>query len=209
MKKAFLALILPVAVQAAIVYDNSGTILERSVQFSSGPYFEIGDEITLAGTARLATQATVQLWNDGAEGEFDLLLRFYDVGSPVGAQIGPTFTLTSLLAPAGSVINAVFTGLNVTLPDTLVFTLAVANASAGVDLGVDLFSPPVVGSSDAGYLVVNDGSFSQQGATGDANAYFVLDAADVGEVPEPAASLLVAAGLAGALALRALTKTRQ
>lgn len=25
----------------------------------------------------------------GDEGVFDLLLRFYDVGSPVGAQIGP------------------------------------------------------------------------------------------------------------------------
>jgi hypothetical protein len=190
------------SVQAAsVVYSDTTTDTGGTVFFSTGPYTQIGDQIALAGTDRLAASATVQLFNNSdVTGTFDAMLRFFSVGSPVGAQLGNAFTLTGI--PIANLSTATFTfgSLNALVPDNLIFTVAVSNVSAGLDLGLTMFDPPTVGSSDPTFFIVNDGtSFSTASTLGafPDNFYFSLTAnPNVSPIPEPATWVLASAGLA-------------
>lgn len=182
---------------AGLVYDNSTADSGDSVFFSVGPYTEIGDRITLGGTNRLANEATVELYNGGSDGNFNATLRFYLPGSPVGAVLG-VFSLIDLFAASGSVFQITFTGLNLTIPDEMIFTLAVSDADSGVDLGVNLYDPPgSIGESATNFLIVRDGTFSALPAGVNSNVYFQLDASEVptADVPEPSTVILTAAAL--------------
>src|ERR1700724_2880379 len=96
-----------VAAWATTIYSNATTDTLNTVFFSVGPYSELGDQIHLGGTDRLATMATGQFFNNGTNpnATFDATLRFYQVSAPVGAQIGSNFVLTGISAPAGGVFN--------------------------------------------------------------------------------------------------------
>ncbi|MGJ5820335.1 hypothetical protein [Paludibaculum fermentans] len=192
-----------ITAHAATVYSNPAVGSPETAFFSVGPYIEIGDQIQLAGTARSATQATVQLYNPGAAGTFDAILRFYAVGAPVGAPISPDYTLLGQTAPASSDFLLVFPLAAFVAPDNLIFTLEIQNTSAALDLGLDLYNPPSIGSSDASFLVVRPASFSQLSGLQTANLYFQLEADPLGgaPVPEPGTLALSALALSALLLL--------
>jgi len=80
------SLLASVALHASTVYSNTTTDTGGTVFFSTGPYVQIGDNITLAGTERSANSATAEFFNGGSgSGTFDATLRFFNAGSPVGS----------------------------------------------------------------------------------------------------------------------------
>jgi len=176
--------------QAAVIYNNGAVGAPETVMYSAGPYGAIGDRIELSGTARASTTARVQLYNAGTAGLFDAALQFYQVGSPVGAAIGPEYLLTGLTAPEAADFEVSFSTFGLVLPDSVAFTLAVRNQAVGVDLGVNLY-----GTSVPADFLVETGSIAAVGGLGATDVYFVLEAGGGTAVPEPASALGVGLAL--------------
>ena len=201
---ACLCLLSAQAFASTIVYSNTTTDTGDTLGYTANGFTQIGDQIQLAGVDRLASMATVQFFNDGSSGTFDATLRLFNVGSPVGTQIGSDFVLTGISAPASDVFNVAFNLADLVVPDNLIFTVSVANPSAGVDIvGLDMFEPPTVGSSDNTFAIANDGTNFIQASTANENVFFELQATSAAATPEP-----VTAGLAGS-ALLALVLLRR
>lgn len=186
------------ALGGPIIYNNTTTDSGDTLAYAANGYTQLGDQITLAGVPRNATQATIQFFSDGGAGTFNATLRFFNVGSPVGTQIGSDFLLSGLSAPAGDIVNVTFLLGGLLLPDNVIFTAQVGTFSSGVDiLGVDMFAPPgSVGSSDGTFAIAfNGSSFVTTNTTGGSvpleNVYFDLQAT----TPEPATIGIVGLGL--------------
>jgi hypothetical protein len=199
-----LAFSLPLtALAGTIVYSNTTTDTGDTLSYAANGFTQIGDQITLSGTDRLATSATVQFYSDGSAGTFDATLRFFDVGSPVGVQIGSDFTMTGISAPSNNVFDVAFTLPDLLVPDNLIFTLQVSNFSSGVDInGLDMFEPPTIGLSDNTFAIANDGSGFLQTPTSAENVFFELDATQPATVPEPGPAGLTGSALLAILLLR-------
>jgi hypothetical protein len=180
------------AMATNIVYSNTTTDTLDTVFFSVGPYSELGDQIHLGGTDRLATSAVVQFFNNGATSTFDATLHLYNLGSPVGSQIG-SFTTSGITGTGGAVFNVTFLALNVAVPDDLIFTVSVSNIAGAADLGVDMFEPPTIGTSDNTFMIANQKGFSKL-TTPNENVFFELDATTL-PVPEPSVVVMVAFGI--------------
>lgn len=190
---------------AATVYDNTSTDTLNTYIYSALGAQQIGDVVTLAGTERLLTDVSVQFFNlSTTAGSFDATLRFYDstVPVPVGAQIGASYTSTAIAIGGLDIRTVTFTGLNLVVPDSIVFTVQVLNAGT-LDLGLNAFEPPTLGSSDNATLVWgNPGSLAVGLAgAGTGNLYFQANAVPV---PEPSTLWM---GALGVLAL--LHRTRR
>jgi len=191
--KGALLLLIAAAAQGATIYSNTTTDTLDALAYAANGFTQIGDQLTLAGTDRLATLATVEFLNNGSAGTFDATLLLFNVGSPVGAQIDSDIVLTGIVAPAHDTFNVSFNLPNLLVPDNLIFTVAVANASAGVDIiGPELFEPPTIGSSDNTFAIANNGSAFIQTPTRNENVFFELQATSV---PEPSTALLGFAAL--------------
>jgi hypothetical protein len=186
---AALALVLP-----GIVYDNTTTDTLNTIVYSAGPYDQIGDHVTLAGTDRSLTSATVQFFNDGNPGSFDAILRFWNPGAPVGTQIGGDYQVTGVDIENDVELNVSFSLPDLSVPESLIATVQILNVSDGTDPGLDLFDPPTVGSSDNNsFIVESDGSF-QTASTGLGidNLYLSLDATTVDTAaPEPSTAAMM------------------
>ncbi|MEP6538963.1 MAG: PEP-CTERM sorting domain-containing protein [Bryobacteraceae bacterium] len=191
---SILAIICSAGLYASPVYSNTTTDTFDTVFFSVGPYSGLGDQVLLATGDRFATDATVQFFNNGSDGTFDAILRLYQIGAPVGAQIGSDFTVTGISAPTQSVFNVVFNTGYTAVPDELIFLVYLTNTSAGLDLGLNMFEPPTVGSSDNAFMVSDAGGFSQLGTNAE-NVYFQLDAT----TPEPGTFAMFGGGLLAAI----------
>ena len=203
---AFFALVLAGAsvAQASVVYNNTTTDTLQTFVYSAGAYSQIGDTITLGGTDRTLTDATVQFFNlSDSGGTFSASLRFWNTGGPVGSQIGPTFTVNSQAINSFAIANVTFAGLNLLVPNSLVFTVSVANFGF-TDLGLDAFEPPSVGSSNNAQIITRDAStFSATATTaGQGNLYLLLNATTVSTVPEPSTLVLSGVAVIGLLAAR-------
>jgi hypothetical protein len=187
------AFALPSALWSAPVYDNSATDTLLTYVYSVGPYSEIGDAVTLGGTDRTLTDASVQFFNLGAAGgTFDATLRLYSLSqNPLGS-----FQNTGLTIGGTDILTVSFSGLNLTVPDAFIFTVGVSNVAAGLDLGLNAFEPPGVGQSDSESIIVDGGTGLAESLTarGQGNLYFVANAITPGphRVPEPSAISLVA-----------------
>jgi len=59
---------------AGTVYDNTITDTFNTVFYSTGPYAQIGDLVTLGGVDRILTAASVQFYNNGDTGTFSAIL---------------------------------------------------------------------------------------------------------------------------------------
>jgi len=200
------SLLASVALHASTVYSNITTDTGGTVFYSTGPYVQIGDSITLAGSARSANSATAEFFDGGAgSGTFDATLRFFDLGSPLGSQIGGGFTVTGTPITSGNVADVTWNLGGLVLPTNVVFTISEANVASGLDLGFTLFEPPTVGSSsNQFYIVSTNGTIYSQASQGNSqdNLFFFLDASPV-SVPEPGTMVLTL------LALSVLAQARK
>jgi hypothetical protein len=166
---------------ATTVYNNTTTPTPALYLYSVGPYRQIGDTIALGGTDRILTSATVQFFNLGSAGSFDATLRFWNVGSPVGSQIGTSY-VTPVSIGELQELNVTFTDLNVLVPNNLVFTIGISDWSPGIDVGLSAYEPPSFGSSNDSEIItrLNSGSFSADlSAAQEGNLFLRLEATSV------------------------------
>jgi len=192
---------------AGVVYSNISTDTLQTLAYAANGFTEIGDQITLGGTERYATLATVQFYNNGSAGLFNATLGLFNIGSPVGSQIGSDFVTTSISAPAGDVFNVSFSLGSILVPDNLIFAVSVSNQDAGLDLiGLNLFEPPTIGSSDNSFAIAHNGSTFVQASTNNANVFFELQADTA--PPPPGTPEPATIGFAGT-ALAALVYARR
>jgi hypothetical protein len=194
---------------AATVYDNTVTDTFNTAFYSTGPYEQIGDFVTLGGVDRTLTAASVQFFNNGDAGTFSAILRFWNLGAPVGTQIGGGYQVDNLAIDATSILTVPFSLPNLVVPDSLIVTVAILNASAGMDLGLNIFETPAVGSSDNAAFIIKDGSFQTSSVPeGLGNLYLGLDAATPDTAaPEPSpGAMLSSAAILALIARRALAQ---
>jgi hypothetical protein len=188
-----------------VAYQNTDTDQLFSVFYSTG-YTEIGDQLQLTGSSTL-TSLDAQFYNAGDDATFDAVLRFYFVGSPVGAAIGGPFTVTNISIASGTSQTVSFLNLaNILVPQNVIATLAAVNVSTGGDIGVNFFDPPSVGSSSNQFFIANDGSGLAQASTNMDidNLYFSVEST---AVPEPGTLTMALAGTV-LLGLRFLRQAR-
>jgi hypothetical protein len=170
---------------AGPIYNNTTTDTNNTWFYNAGGWNQIGDSITLGGVDRFATDAQVQFFNLGIEGNFSAILRFWDVGSPVAAQIGSSYILNGLSIATNDFLTVNFTGLNLFLPNSVVFTVEVSSLSNNsMGLGLNVFAGPTLGSSTSTAFITRTGTtFNAESADpGQGNLYFLLNAS---EIPEP------------------------
>jgi len=197
------------AVFGSTIYQNNTTDLANSIQYSFFGYTAIGDQVTLGGTDRLATQASTQFFNfDSKSTTFDATLSLYSVGSGgsvLGSLLG-TFTVNGVSItgfdsndPTSGLATVSFLNLNTVVPDSVIFVLSVANLSSGTaDLGLELYDPPTIGSSDNAFYISGIGGTYSSTATdpGFGNPNFALTASASAATPEPATLSVIGGGLA-------------
>jgi len=175
---------------ASLLYDNTSTDTGDTVLYSIGPYTALGDQIQL-DSAGVATQAEVELFNNGAAATFDAELDFFNVGSPVGSFLGSS-ALTDISSVGGDVLDLTFDlAGGLTVPQDLIFTVTINNASAGLDLGVDMFEPPTVGSSDNSFMIVESDGIYYTFDTNSQNVYFQLSGTESVAAPEASSCALL------------------
>lgn len=197
---------------AALIYDNSASDSGDTIFFSTGPYTGIGDQVTMGGTDRRSTTASVQFYNAGSAGTFDATLRFYGIGVPIGAPLFVDFLVAGINAPELDIFTVSFDTGSVIVPEEFVFLVSVSNVASGLDLGLNLYRAPVTtGDSSTSFVIVKTSSFSQLAAGTDSNLFFQLQAEDVpsltgsapqAEVPEPSSVLLSALGIVSLAGIR-------
>jgi hypothetical protein len=194
--------------ETTVLYDNTTTDTGDTVLYSTGPYTALGDQIHLLSPG-LAGQAEVQMFNNGNAGTFDAELDFFQVGGPVGSQLGSS-TLTGIASVGADVIDMTFdlsTMLNV--PQDIIFTVSISNPTPGMDLGVDMFDPPAVGSSDNTFMIAGSGgTYSQLPVSGE-NVYFQLSGTASVSAPEPSCLALLGTCVPGMWFWRWLTARRR
>ena len=204
-----------IAVSAAtVVYDNTTTPVtgpwtaetEKGVwPFSKfGAYEDMGDEITLAGTARTVTGFEVILLSPSQETilsstatEPSLALTFwsndgFDVdghpGAP-GTSLWEGSISSDITLPMNVPTTVTFSVPDVVVPDTFTWTTRGDSLSAGMAI----YDPPTVGSSGDHYWDLYAGDWYPLNFNGDPVANF---GARVTAVPEPSAlAVLVLGGL--------------
>lgn len=199
------ALSAPLAAQASTVYDNTTTDTQVTFFFSTGPFTQLGERISLGGTDRVLTDVTVQFFNAlSTAGSFDAEIQLYGTGSPVGSLLG-TFAANGNAIGGQSTLNVSFAGLNLQVPTDMAYVVSVSNVVGPLELGLNAFDPPTIGTSHNQLLLVNPGTGLVEPATqqGLGNLYFLAHAAPV---PEPSAILLAAMGV---LALMSATRRRR
>ena len=187
MNKAILLLTLTAAgCLADTIYDNTANDQQFSVFYSTG-YTQIGDQLQLTSAAILSN-VDAQFFNDGSDATFDAVLQFYNVGGPVGSEIGGPFIVSNIPISSNTSQTVTFAGLNLAVPQDVIATLSVLSVSTGGDIGVNFFDPVAEGHSDDTFFIVNTGTGFEEASTNlnIDNIYFLVDGAPGANVPEPA-----------------------
>jgi hypothetical protein len=193
---------------AELVFDNSTTDLFK--RFNPGSV-EVGDEIILAGGARVVTNFVFQYYGEGFDGDESARVRFYandgppssgasrpqsllyDSG-PFSISATPRSTLVFDLATlaAGNLVNL---APGFAMPNSFTWSVQFYNLNnnVGYQAGVDLYNPPTTGWDYNSYWD-NDPMLGWLLKT---NATLAMNfGARVEAVPEPNA---IALGVGGAL----------
>lgn len=197
--------------QADTVYNNSTA--DSNIRFNPG-LAEVGDEITLAGTARDITDFTFQYWGQTFSGNEQARLRFYlnnGVASPAGPLTPSTVFYDSGWFNIGATTRSTLVFTDFTTDATTPLTTTLPNSFTwsvqfqGIDLGegesagLDLYNPPTVGGNFNEYWEnTGPGGWEYRGT----NGVPVNFAAQLNAVPEPSMLALGALGGVGALFLR-------
>lgn len=178
---------------STLLYDNTTTDTGDTLLYSVGNYVALGDQIQLV-SAGTATQAEVQLFNNGTGGTFDAELDLFNVGAPVGSFLGSS-QLTGISSTGMDVLNLTFDfGAGIAVPQDLIWTVSISNTSPGMDLGVDFYEPPTTGFSDNTFMIAatSGPSYFQLG-TNMENVFFQLSGAT--STPEGSSFTLLGSAL--------------
>jgi hypothetical protein len=136
-----------VASAQEIVYDNTSTFLDRF----AGEEGEFGDEVILAGTARLLTEIQFEYFGDFAQQGDELAkVRIYDNTKVYDLfRNEPTQALfESGLFPINPGYNSRTISVpNILVPDVVTFTIEFRGLASSESAGLLLYSPPRVGRS--------------------------------------------------------------
>src|SRR5215469_4587941 len=93
----------------SIIYSNTLTDTGDELFYAQNGFTQIGDQLTLGGTNRVATLATAEFFNSSTAGTFDATLRLFNVGpnagNPVGSQIGSNVVVTGVSIAAGDITD--------------------------------------------------------------------------------------------------------
>ena len=185
---------------AGTIYNNTTTDTLVTYFYSTGPYTQIGDSISLGGTDRTLTDATVQFFNNGTAGTFTATLSFWNVGAPVGSQIGSSYVLNLISMNQFDILNVTYSSLNLLVPNNLVFTIDLSNVSNNtMDVGLNAFEAPSVGSSNNAQIITGSPFATGLTTAGEGNLYLRLEATTV---PEPATITMAGAAMLALLAAR-------
>jgi len=201
------ALCIPAWAQApTIVYDNTST------NGFSGQFYnslnQYGDEITLAGQSFDRTITTFRFdyyLSHGVTGNEQATLTVYDTTGPGGSPGNVLFSDGPFNITSG--YNTVTdSGLNVSVPDTIIWTVQFTGISANESVGLLFYNPPTVGSSFDDYWEKVNGvwTLSRFTPSGGPVANF---GAQVLAIPEP--STVQYALLAGLAALGVMAYRRR
>ena len=204
----FGALLVATLAHAGIIYSNTTTDTGNSEFYATGPYTELGDQITFdpGQTERRIDSASTQFYNSGPSGTFNATLRFYAIGSPVAAQIGTSFTKTSLAIGSNAILTMTFDNIGgLLLPDNVIWTVSVNPTPYSdplMNVGLNFFSPPTIGSSPTfnfgppdgiqAFYIGNNSGFARYKSLDPTTGDFYFS---VQSVPEPASYAMAAAGL--------------
>ena len=193
------------SVQAYVVYSNTNTDL--GVNFNTGSLL-IGDEITLAGSARYITNFQFQYYLLSPNGTEQMEVQFYQNNGPT--NIDGTFDPGTVFFDSGKFniagtsrstldfdLTALETGNLMNLspstiaPDDFTFAIQIFNATNGADGGVSLYSPPTVGGDFYDYWQSN----AVGGWTLMTNGTYPINiGAEIEAAPEPAPVALFGLG---------------
>ncbi len=182
-----------------VVFEASDSGNRASVGTAMSPA-EVGDTITLSGTERLLTQATVYFIKpEPGTGSGAITLRFFEPGSPVGASLG---SFTQSFTNVSGFTQLVFPNLNLVLPNTVAVSVSVS----APNLYTVPFRGTSVGSTGDTYFTSPDGiNYNQFNFAGILSVPVRLEAV---AVPEPTAATLIGFSLVlGALNVRRRRRT--
>jgi hypothetical protein len=189
-----------------IVYDNTSTNSFTGQQYGSTS--EFGDQITLAGQSfdRTITAFRFDYYlSHGVSGNEQATLTVYDTTGPSGGPGNVLFSDGPFNISSG--YNTVTdSGLNVSVPDSIIWTVKFSGISADETVGLLFYNPPTVGSSLDDYWEKVNGvwTLNRFSPSGGPIANF---GAQVLAIPEP--STVQYALLAGLAALGVMAYRRQ
>lgn len=189
---------------AEIVYSNGWNDL--NIRFNPG-LFEVGDEIVLAGSARIVNYFRFQYYGLDFSGNEQVRVRFYANDGPPSVS-GPLMPGTVLWDSGWYDIGPterstlIWNDLSVLVPDSFTWAVKFSGIDPGESAGLDIYSPPIIGSSYLDYWF-NDGSTWELRT----NTVPMDFAAAIGAIPEPTTLALALLGVAGAFV--ALSRLRR
>jgi hypothetical protein len=137
---------------AEIVYDNSATYLEADYESTN----EYGDEVILAGTARIVTEIQIEYYGEFVRNGDELVrLRFYENTGPIWNGVPeyrtpaspPLYEDTFQVSTGFQVL--VITVPNILVPDHFTWTVQFLGVSQAPNdrAGLLHYNPPTVGQS--------------------------------------------------------------
>jgi hypothetical protein len=167
------AALLTAAARGAIVYDNSSNF-EGLFNDSK---LESGDEVTLAGTARLITEFAFEYYGEfSATGDETARVRFYKMDGAPGenpfATPGTLLYESSAFSLQSGYRTVTISDLALFVPgDTFMWSVEFSGVTEQESVGLLYYDPPTVGSSDAYFWEEENGVWSAV-ATDDAGNNF-------------------------------------
>ncbi|MBE3097996.1 MAG: PEP-CTERM sorting domain-containing protein [Planctomycetes bacterium] len=182
------------AVAAEVVFDNTVNPTGYYKHLSDS-FLEMGDDATLAGTARAVTRVTIGFYSVSSGSFAHLSLHLYDKSL---VPLGDPITLANVAFGEDTFPKVSFEVPYYTAPDSLIWTLSYTGSTFASPPGPTVCNPPTVGSSEVTFMV-DRGSGLHTEITSGAPANFC---ARIEAVPEPATLAILALGGAALMAWR-------
>jgi hypothetical protein len=191
-----------------VVYDNTTNLWTTLSEQGTAVYvwpddIQWGDEVNLAGTARIGKKLEVRMICD-SENTAETILSLYDNTGAGGAPNNLLWATNLGVMTYSAATTVTATLPDVVLPDTVTWTVKLSRSNQGIHIGTLIYDPPAVGSSPNSFWYRNgsgDWTVTQSMfSPGNFGAKITAD------VPEP--STLALLGI-GAVAFMARYRSRR